>query len=542
MTREWRIAMFCTLRMNSNCTLKAAVSALILAVGFAGSVAAGPFEDGEAAFKRGDYATTMRLLRPLADQGNATAQYKLGVMYEEGHAVRQDYAAAASWYRKAADQGDAAAQNNLGVMYDNGRGVRQDYAAAASWFRKAADQGAANAQSALGGMYSDGRGVPQNYTAAAKWYRKAADQGDAQAQSNLGFMYATGQGVRRDEATAVGWFRKAADQGRAKAQSNLGLMYGKGQGVSQDYVSAHMWLSLASAGGEKDAAGNRDIIAASMTPPQLAEARKRAAEWRPRMANAAPPQAERAGAGTLGNADAAADTPTAEILARAGLREQAVGSFLCRANDAFEDCVKFQEKRKAQCRSKIGTTDERSWCVTSAAGEHFCATLPNQLDRETCTSLQSAWADVFSKNRKGVLGVPAGPTQASSIGVPLKMDSGILVVPVEINGTMKLDFVIDSGAADVSVPADVVSTLKRAGTIKESDFVGQRTYVLADGSKSQSATFMIRSLRVGDMVVENVRGSVASSQGSLLLGQSFLERFKSWSIDNTKHELLLESR
>jgi clan AA aspartic protease (TIGR02281 family) len=136
----------------------------------------------------------------------------------------------------------------------------------------------------------------------------------------------------------------------------------------------------------------------------------------------------------------------------------------------------------------------------------------------------------------------AAPTQAFQRGVPLKMDGGIFVVPVQINGTITLDFVIDSGAADVSVPADVVSTLKRAGAIEDTDFIGQQTYVLADGSKSQSATFTIRSLRVGDMVLENVRGSVASSRGSLLLGQSFLEHFKSWSIGNMKHELLLEPR
>jgi len=122
------------------------------------------------------------------------------------------------------------------------------------------------------------------------------------------------------------------------------------------------------------------------------------------------------------------------------------------------------------------------------------------------------------------------------------MAGGTFVVPVQINGAMTLDFVIDSGAADVSVPADVVSTLRRAGTIEETDFIGQQTYVLADGSKSQSATFTIRSLRVGDMVLENVRGSVRIFSGSLLLGQSFLERFKSWSIDNTKRELLLDPR
>jgi len=80
-------------------------------------------------------------------------------------------------------------------------------------------------------------------------------------------------------------------------------------------------------------------------------------------------------------------------------------------------------------------------------------------------------------------------------GVPLRREGGIFVVPVQINGTMTLDFAIDSGAADVSVPADVVSTLMRAGTIKETDFIGQQTYVLADGTKSKSVTFTVRSLR-----------------------------------------------
>ena len=103
-----------------------------------------------------------------------------------------------------------------------------------------------------------------------------------------------------------------------------------------------------------------------------------------------------------------------------------------------------------------------------------------------------------------------------------------------------LDFVVDSGAADVSIPEDVVITLIRAKTIRDTDFVGQQTYVLADGSKVKSHIFRIRSLKVGDRVIENVTGSVTTRKGSLLLGQSFLGRFKSWSIDNTKHALVLE--
>ena len=125
------------------------------------------------------------------------------------------------------------------------------------------------------------------------------------------------------------------------------------------------------------------------------------------------------------------------------------------------------------------------------------------------------------------------------IEVPLEKWGGTYEVQVEING-LALDFIIDSGATDVSVPLDVFSTLRRKGTIQDADIIGEQTYKAWDGSTQKTFTFTIRSLKVGNIVVENVRGGVAPLQGSLLLGQSFLERFKSWSIDNTKHVLLLE--
>jgi clan AA aspartic protease (TIGR02281 family) len=102
-----------------------------------------------------------------------------------------------------------------------------------------------------------------------------------------------------------------------------------------------------------------------------------------------------------------------------------------------------------------------------------------------------------------------------------------------------LDFTIDTGASDVAVPADVVTTLMRTGSITDADFLGQAQYQLGDGSIVRSRVFIIRSLKVGDKVVENVRASVASAKAGLLLGQSFLSRFKSWSIDNAKQVLVL---
>ena len=85
-----------------------------------------------------------------------------------------------------AEQGNALAQNRLGVMYEYLRGVPQNYAEAVKWYRKAAEQGLASAQSNLGTMYRNGQGVPENDAEAIKWYRRAAKQGFAEAQHNLG--------------------------------------------------------------------------------------------------------------------------------------------------------------------------------------------------------------------------------------------------------------------------------------------------------------------------------------------------------------------
>jgi clan AA aspartic protease (TIGR02281 family) len=133
---------------------------------------------------------------------------------------------------------------------------------------------------------------------------------------------------------------------------------------------------------------------------------------------------------------------------------------------------------------------------------------------------------------------PAQTASNDAEGIPLLVEGGF-VIPVLINGQITLNFTIDSGAADVSIPADVVSTLMRTGTLQKSDFVGQKIYRLADGSTVPSATFLIRSLKVGNHLLENVTGSVASAQADLLLGQSFLSRFNSWSIDNKRQVLLL---
>jgi TPR repeat protein len=188
-----------------------------------------------------------------AEQGDADAQFNLGVMYDKGQGVAQDYSQAADWYRKAAEQGNANAQYNLGVMYLNGQGAPQDDSQAANWFRKAAEQGSANSQYNLGYMYRNGQGVPQDDSQAVNWYRKAAEQGNAMAQHNLGSMYRNGQGVPQDDSQAANWYRKAAEQGSANSQYRLGYMYRNGQGVPQDDSQAANWYRKAAEQGSANA-------------------------------------------------------------------------------------------------------------------------------------------------------------------------------------------------------------------------------------------------------------------------------------------------
>jgi TPR repeat protein len=126
--------------------LRAVIVSIIFTLTFAASATAGPLKDADAAYRKGDYATALRLMRPLAEEGDAEAQFKFGLHFYGPVPSGRDYAEAVKWFRKAAEQGVAAAQYYLGNMYDNGLGVPQDYVRAHMWFNLAAAQGGENAK------------------------------------------------------------------------------------------------------------------------------------------------------------------------------------------------------------------------------------------------------------------------------------------------------------------------------------------------------------------------------------------------------------
>lgn len=108
--------------------------ALLLSILCLAAPAWADFKAGENAYHRGDYTTALREWRPLANQGDAVAQYSLGLLYTNGQGVPQDYKTAVYWFRLSANQGNAMAQTKLGLMYERGTGVTQDFVLAHKWY------------------------------------------------------------------------------------------------------------------------------------------------------------------------------------------------------------------------------------------------------------------------------------------------------------------------------------------------------------------------------------------------------------------------
>lgn len=131
---------------------------------------------------------------------------------------------------------------------------------------------------------------------------------------------------------------------------------------------------------------------------------------------------------------------------------------------------------------------------------------------------------------------------ANSESIPLKMLNGDLVVPVLINDKITLDFILDTGASEVSIPVDVYLTLRRTNTITDADLLVPGTFTFADGSQKREIRFRIRTLKVGSLELHNIAASVAPVRATLLLGQTFLSRVQTWSVDNERHVLLLKAK
>ena len=180
-----------------------------------------------AMFANRDYGVPDRV---LANYWNDAAQWANAPVADPPGAVQRDSTVAAvdsrqiTAYRSAARQGDAAAQYALGVLYQTGEVVPQGFAQAFQWYERAAQQHYAPAQLALGILFEYGKGVAANAVRAVQYYEQAALQGHPVAQYRLALHYRDGEGVAQDTVKAREWLTRAAEQGNPDAAKALAAL------------------------------------------------------------------------------------------------------------------------------------------------------------------------------------------------------------------------------------------------------------------------------------------------------------------------------
>ena len=134
-----------------------------------------------ARFQAGDHAGAAQIVTKAAEAGNAVAQLRLALMYDQGDGVKQSSRAAFDWYSRAAAQGEPESQNQIGLYYELGEGVAENWELAFRYFQASATQGWTKGQFSLARAYQFGIGVPQDRQQALAWYQKSAAQANTKA-------------------------------------------------------------------------------------------------------------------------------------------------------------------------------------------------------------------------------------------------------------------------------------------------------------------------------------------------------------------------
>lgn len=214
----------------------------------------------------------------LAAQGSAFAGMDEALKYYDAGNIEF----ALKELKPLAEAGDANAQYMMAAIYDRGTGIAtgSDEQQALYWYRQAAAKDQAQAQYQLGLKYGQGRGVAKDSRQEIFWYRKAAEQGNADAQYNLSVMLGNGQGAPQDLRQSAFWCRQAAEQGHVPAIYNLGLMYREGKGVPLNDVNAYLLLNLAAGKGHVQAERYKNVVAKNLSRKEVEDAQSKTSAWK----------------------------------------------------------------------------------------------------------------------------------------------------------------------------------------------------------------------------------------------------------------------
>lgn len=177
------------------------------------------------------------------------------------------------YYLPRARAGDATAQYYLGHMFQNGLGVEQDKRAAAEWYGRAAAQNDPRALYRLGVMLQTGDGVPVDREEALSLYGRAAQQGVLEAYFNMAQMIERGEGTDADPARATAMFEQLANAGMTEAMRELGRI--SAQSEDRDLTAAWFWFALAAANGDTQAGELARLVAGSLSDEELEKAQQR---------------------------------------------------------------------------------------------------------------------------------------------------------------------------------------------------------------------------------------------------------------------------
>ncbi|MGB1799531.1 MAG: tetratricopeptide repeat protein [Gammaproteobacteria bacterium] len=160
----------------------AAIAALTLSV----NSFADTLQEGYEAVRNGNPEQGHAILQPLAEQGNADAQYAVAVLYREGWGVEKSLETAAGYYQKSAEQDHRDAMFEMGWLYQVGEGgLVKDYAKSAMWYQKSAEKGHPAAMYGIASLYYNGMGVERDTDLAMAWYQSSAIAGYPPAQKFL---------------------------------------------------------------------------------------------------------------------------------------------------------------------------------------------------------------------------------------------------------------------------------------------------------------------------------------------------------------------